>query len=112
MIPGSDNCDRWSRRTQLASVVKPEARRMLAWSFLALAPLAGCLVSASRYDQAVTEANLARDDSSRARQQLRALRAQLATMGATLQTRGDECGRTRRGLAQSSDAPGRGNSDS
>ena len=82
-ISGSDNCDRWSSRTRLAWVVKPEMRRMLAWSFLALAPLAGCLVSASRYNQAVTGANLAREDSLRARQQIRVLRAALATIQAT-----------------------------
>ena len=86
-ISGSDNCDRWSSRTRLASVVKPEMRRILAWSFLALAPLAGCLVSASRYNQAVTGANLAREDSLRARQQIRVLRAELATIQATLQTK-------------------------
>ncbi|MGB7810011.1 MAG: OmpA family protein [Polyangia bacterium] len=67
--------------------MKSQARRAFAWSFLALAPLAGCLVSASRYDQAVTEANLARDDSSRARQQIRILRAELATIRATLQSK-------------------------
>ena len=83
---GSNSLDRGSTQTRLASVVKPEARRMLAWSFLALAPLAGCLVSASRYDQAVTGANLAREDSLRARQQIRVLRAELATIRATLQT--------------------------
>ncbi|MGC9986461.1 MAG: OmpA family protein [Polyangia bacterium] len=67
--------------------VKFQARGAFAWSFLALAPLAGCLVSASRYDHAVTGANLAREDSLRARQQIRVLRAELATIRATLQTK-------------------------
>jgi len=48
--------------------------------------LAG-LVSASRYNQAVTGANLAREDSLRRRQQIRVLRAELATIQATLQTK-------------------------
>ena len=87
----SVSCDRRAALAQTSILhvawVKSKIGARVAWFLFAFAPLAGCLVSASRYDQAVTEANLARDDSSRARQQLRALRAQLATVEATLQTR-------------------------
>jgi len=80
------------------AVSKPRVRHQrsasqaLGW-FCSVLTLTGCLVRASRYDQAVQQANLAHDDALHTRQELQARETELAELSAethNLQVRLDE----------------------